>query len=106
MDYNRIRLFIKDALSPVPSAPSPVLINGLVQFIFIKVRPESIREVKLCIAKLPGQETQKAWAWSLGQEGPLEEERATHSNILAWKIPWTEEPSGLQYMECTRVRHD
>ena len=33
---------------------------------------------------------------SLGQEDPLEEETATHSNILAWKIPWTEEPGGLQ----------
>ena len=36
------------------------------------------------------------WIQSLGQEDPLEEEMTTHSNILAWKIPWTEEPSGLQ----------
>ena len=35
---------------------------------------------------------------SLGQEDPLEEEMATHSNILAWRIPWTEEPGGLQSM--------
>ena len=35
---------------------------------------------------------------SLGREHPLEEEMATHSSILAWKIPWTEEPSGLQFM--------
>ena len=35
---------------------------------------------------------------SLGQEDPLEEEMATHSNILAWEIPWTEEPGGLQTM--------
>ena len=35
---------------------------------------------------------------SLGQEDPLEEETGTHSSILAWEIPWTEEPSGLQYM--------
>ena len=39
------------------------------------------------------QETQ---VWSLGQEDPLEKEMATHSNILAWEIPWTEEPGGLQ----------
>ena len=36
------------------------------------------------------------WVWSLGQEDPLEEEMATHSSILAWRIPWTEEPGGLQ----------
>ena len=36
---------------------------------------------------------------SLGQEDPLEEDMATHSSILAWRIPWTEEPGGLQSME-------
>ena len=35
------------------------------------------------------------WVWSLGKDDPLEKEMATHSNILAWKIPWTEEPGGL-----------
>ena len=43
---------------------------------------------------------------SLGQEEPLEKESATHSSILAWKIPWTEEPSGLQSEGSQRVRHD
>ena len=43
---------------------------------------------------------------SLGQEDPLEEEMATHSNILAWRMPWTEEPGGLQFMGSQRVRHD
>ena len=42
----------------------------------------------------------------LGQEDPLEEEMATHSSILAWKIPWTEEPGRLQSMESQRVGHD
>ena len=42
---------------------------------------------------------------SLGWEDPLEEEMETHSNILAWKIPWTEEPGGLQSMGSLRVRH-
>ena len=45
------------------------------------------------------QETQETWIRSLGQEDPLEEEMATHSSILAWNIPWTEEPVGLQSME-------
>ena len=43
---------------------------------------------------------------SLGQEGPLEKEMATHSSILAWRIPWTEEPGRLQSKGLQRVRHD
>ena len=42
----------------------------------------------------------------LGQEDPLEKELLTHSSILAWEIPWTEEPDGLQSMGSERVRHD
>ena len=41
-----------------------------------------------------------------GQEDPLEEEVASHSSTLAWKIPWTEEPGGLQSMGSQRVGHD
>ena len=41
----------------------------------------------------------------LGQEDPLEEEMATHSSILAWRIPWTEEPGKLQSLALQRVRH-
>ena len=44
------------------------------------------------------QEMQAMWVQSLGQEDPLEEETAIHSSILAWEIPWTEEPGGLQSM--------
>ena len=44
------------------------------------------------------QETQEIWVQSLGQEDPLEQEMITHSSILAWEIPWTEEPAGLQSM--------
>ena len=40
---------------------------------------------------------------SLGQKDPLEKEMATHSSLLAWRIPWTEEPGGLQSMGCERV---
>ena len=43
---------------------------------------------------------------SLGQEDPLENERATHSSILAWKIPWSEEPGGLQSMGSQRVGYN
>ena len=49
---------------------------------------------------------QRTQALSLGQEDTLEEEMATQSTILAWKIPWTEEPCGLQSMGLQRVRHD
>ena len=38
----------------------------------------------------------ETWVQSLGQEGPLKKEMATHSSILAWRIPWTEEPGGLK----------
>ena len=43
---------------------------------------------------------------SLGREDPLEEEMGAHSNIVAWKIPWTEEPGGLQFIESRRVGHN
>ena len=46
------------------------------------------------------------WVQPLGQEDPLEKEMATHSSILAWKIPWTQEPGGLQSMGSQRVRHN
>ena len=49
---------------------------------------------------------QETWAPSLGQEDPLEKEMATLSSLLAWEIPWTEEPGGLQSMELQRVRCD
>ena len=49
---------------------------------------------------------QETWVRSLGWEDPLEKEMATHSKCLAWKIPWTEEPGGLQFMGSQRVRHD
>ena len=49
---------------------------------------------------------QETWVWSLDWEDPLEEGMATHSSILAWRIPWTEEPGGLQSMGLQRVGHD
>ena len=50
--------------------------------------------------------TQELWVQSLGHEDSLEKEMATHSSILAWKIPWTEQPGGLQSMGLQRVAHD
>ena len=56
------------------------------------------------VKNLPAmQEAQEMWVQSLGREDPLEKEMATHSSILAWRIPWTEEPGGLQSMGSQRV---
>jgi len=55
------------------------------------------------VKNLPMQETRVP---SLGQEDPLEKGMATHSSILAWRSPWTEEPGGLQSIGSQRVRHD
>ena len=49
---------------------------------------------------------QETWVQSQGWEDPLEKERATHSSILAWEIPWTEKPDGLQSIGSQRVGHD
>ena len=54
----------------------------------------------------PGSAEEKIRVPSLGQENPLEEETATHSSILARRIPWTEEPGGLQSMGSQRDGHD
>ena len=48
----------------------------------------------------------ETWVQSLGQEDPLEKEMATHSSILAWRIPWKEEPGVLQSTGLQRVGHD
>ena len=56
------------------------------------------------VKNLPAK--QETWPPSLGQEEPLEKEMAPCSNILAWKIPWAEEPDRLQSMEPPRVRHN
>ena len=52
---------------------------------------------------LPMQET---WVWSLGREDTLQKEMATHSNIITWEIPWTEETGRLQSMGSQRTGHD
>ena len=57
------------------------------------------------VKKLPAH-AGDARVQSLGREDPLEKEVATHSSVLAWRIPWTEEPGGLQSMGSQRVRHE
>ena len=51
-------------------------------------------------------EMRETWVWWLVQEDPLEEDMATDSSILAWRIPWTEEPGGLHSMGPQRAGHD
>ena len=59
------------------------------------------------VKNLPAmQETQKTQSQSLDQKDPLEEEVATHSSILTWKFPWTEEPSRLQSTRLQEIIHD
>ena len=58
----------------------------------------------LCAKNPPAK--QETWVWSLGQENPLEKEMATHSSVLTWEVPWTEEPGGLQSMRSPRVGQD
>ena len=61
-------------------------------------------QVALVVKSLPAM--QETWVWSLGWEDPPEKGMETHSSILAWRIPWTEEPGGLQPMGSQTVRHD
>ena len=56
--------------------------------------------------RLPRQETQETRIQSLSWEEPLKEEMATHSSILAWRIPWRDEPCGLQSMGSQKSQHD
>ena len=66
----------------------------------LNIRPLAAQMVK----KLPAM--QETWVRSLGWDNPLEKGMATHSSILAWEIPWTEEPDGLPFMGSQNVGHD
>ena len=84
----RARAFIVTQLQQVETGPSEQGASLVAQMV---KNPPAMRET--CV-------------WSLGWEDPLEEGMATHSSILAWRIPWTGEPGGLQYMGLQRVGHD
>ena len=73
----------------------------MVNFIWIYHNTSLVAQTIKCLPTM--QETR---VQSLGREDPLEKEMATHSSILAWKIPWMEEPGRLQSMGSLRVRHD
>ena len=60
----------------------------------------------LVVKNLPATAGDIIQVQSLGQEDPLEEGMATHSSILSWEVPWTEEPGGLQSMQWQRIRQD
>ena len=61
----------------------------------------------LAVNILPAEhEPQETWVWPLGREDPPQEGMAAHSSVLDWRIPWTEEPGGLQSMRLQRVGHD
>ena len=62
--------------------------------------------IRLAMQEMQEMQKMQVQISSLGQEGPLQEEMVTHSSILVWKIPLTEEPGGLQSMGFQRVRHD
>ena len=66
--------------------------------------PLSASLVAQMVKNLPAM--QETWVRSLGWEDPLEKEMANHSSILAWRIPWTEKPGGLQSMGSQRVGHN
>ena len=71
-----------------------------------------VKAYQLILASLVSQRVKNPLAMqetgvrSLGRKDPLEKGKATYSDILAWRIPWTEEPGGLQFIGLQRVRHD
>ena len=90
-----------------------LLFTILQQFIVFVSQPRSAFQVFLSQAPVDNgasgtEETEQdgAWVQSLGWEDPQEKGMAANSGILAWRIPWTEEPDGLKSMGSQRVRHD
>ena len=81
---------------------------GMKKFSESKIRSPQSEEKDLPVGQmvknLPAR--QETWVRSLDGEDPLEKGMATHSSILAWRIPWTEEPGRLQFVGLQRVEHD
>ena len=75
----------------------PAIVNGTAMNIWTSLGAQTVKRLSTM---------RETWVPSLGQEDPLEKEMATHSSTIAWKIPWTEEPSRLQSMGSQRVGHD
>ena len=83
------------------SFPHPTTSAALINFLYRYIRTSLMVQM---IKNLPAM--QETWVWSLCWEDILEEGMASHSSILAWRIPWREGPGGLQFMGLQRVGHD
>ena len=102
-----------DVLPPKPQilyTHTHTYTHTIFQIVFV-IKPLHIYIIVSCIMGFPGSSNGKESACEArslipGREDPLEKEMATHSRILTWRIPWTEEPGGLQSMGSQRVRHD
>ena len=99
ISWRHVLLSKKKAMVAIESLLPPGIVTGLMK---VWCCLESL--VAQIVKNLPAM--QEIWVWSLGQEDPMEEEMATCSSILAWRIPWTEEPDVLQFMGLQRVGHD
>ena len=84
-----------------PTQNTPTTIKKMVTGSYISKRASLVAQR---LKRLPAM--WETWVRSLGREDPLENEMVTHSSILAWRIPWMEEPGGLQSMGSQRVGHD
>ena len=84
--------------SPVGWSLEPLRLPGVPPFVRMPGRPLLARGFPGGLVVMNPPALQKTWVRSLGQKDALEEEMATHSSVLAWRIPWTEEPGGLQPM--------
>ena len=89
----------------LPPVPPSIRESIKADLCFLAMTYENLPSlVAQTVKRLPAM--QVTWVRSLGWEDPLEKEMATHSGILAWEIPWTEETGELQSMGLQRVRHD
>ena len=89
---------------PDPGIKTSFLVSAALAGAFFTPVPPGKALAAQMVRNLPA--VQETWVWSLGQEDPLKEERAIHSSILAWRIPWTEEPGGLRFTGLQRVGHN
>ena len=104
--YGKITDFCTLIFHPATLLDSFINLNNLLNNVFDGVYRVSIWAslVAQRLKCLPAM--RETWVQSLGQEDPLEKKMATHSSILAWRIPWMEEPGGLQSMESQRFGHN
>ena len=101
MRETRVRSLGQEHPSEKEIATQPKELDTTERLHLSKLRASLVAQL---VKNLPA--VQESGVWSLGQDDPPEKEMATHSSILAWKIPWTEEPGGLQSIGSQRVMHD